>query len=59
MNKTEYDLRKENLQLKMAIAELQSNILQRQHVEAKIQLDELLITEPESESNKEQPCSSP
>ena len=46
MNETEYNLRVENLRLKMAIAEMQSQILQMQHTAAKAELDALLATAP-------------
>lgn len=42
MNKTEFDLRIENLRMKMALAEIQSTLLQRQHSDAKAELDALL-----------------
>ena len=41
MNETEYNLRTENLRLKMALAETQSAILQRQHADAKAELEGL------------------
>ncbi len=42
MSETEYNLRAENLRLKMALAECQSQMLQMQHAAATAELDALM-----------------